>query len=332
MNVPRRILLVKPSSLGDVIHALPVVSAIHHHWPEAEIRWLINPSWRSLVEGNPGVSDTILFPRDRFRGPSGWIRSIVWLRILREWKPDLAIDLQGLLRSALFARISGAGRVLGLSDAREGARILHGDKTEVDRSNHAVRRYLSVLDFLGIPQPRRPEFPLPTGTLPAGFDPSVPYLTIHPYARGIGKKLSPEMIRAFARGAEGTRVVMIGRGETVNNLPSNVEDWSRRTDLLELVGILRASSFIVSSDSGPMHLAVAIHPARTLAIHLWSDPLRVGPFFPESLVWKDGRMKRVLSLDDSWRGPGRSPNEAEMEQLGRTAAAELVSSGNGFTG
>ena len=61
---PKRILLVKPSSLGDVIHAIPVVSAIHRHWPETELRWLVHPAWRSLVEGHPGVSGTILFPRD----------------------------------------------------------------------------------------------------------------------------------------------------------------------------------------------------------------------------------------------------------------------------
>lgn len=332
MKTPARILLVKPSSLGDVIHALPVVSAIRNHWPKAELRWLIDPTWRSLVEGNPGVSDTILFPRDRFRGPAGWLRSIVWLRILREWKPDLAIDLQGLLRSAIFARISGACRVLGLSDSREGARFLHGKRAEVDSTEHAVRRYLSVLDPLGISQPRRPEFLLPIGKLPVGFDPSVPYITIHPYARGVGKSLSPEMIRAFASGAKGTRVVIVGMGESLTDLPSNVEDWSRRTNLLELIGILREASFIVSSDSGPMHLAVALQPSRTLAIHLWSDPLRVGPFFPESLVWKDGRLKRVLSLDDSWRAPGRPPNEVELEQLGRGAAAEIVNPHGGFPG
>ena len=167
MNTPRRILLVKPSSLGDVIHALPVVSAIHRHWPEAELRWLVQPAWRSLVETHPGVSGTVLFPREKFRGPAGWIRSLAWLRTLGDWKPDLAIDLQGLLRSALFARFSGAPRIIGLSDAREGARLLHGERVAVSAGDHAVHRYLSVLDVLGIPRPDRAEFELPQGKLPA---------------------------------------------------------------------------------------------------------------------------------------------------------------------
>ncbi len=322
MNTPKRILLVKPSSLGDVIHALPVVSAIHRHWPEAEVRWLIHPAWRSLVEHHPGVSGTVLFPREKFRGTGGWIRSIAWMRTLSDWKPDLAIDLQGLLRSALFARLSGAPRVVGLSDAREGARLFYSERATIKRSDHAVNRYLSVLDPLGVPRPTRPVFDLPEGNLPKGFSTSTPYVVIHPYARGAGKSLSPELIRSFAAGAATYRVVMVGRGgfqKGQSDLPKNIEDWSNRTDLLELTAILRGASFIISSDSGPMHLATALHPKKTLAIHLWSDPLKVGPCSRESLVWKNGRISRVAMLDDSWRAEGRAPTASEMEELGRLA-------------
>ena len=322
MKPPRRILLVKPSSMGDVLHALPVVSAIHAHWPQAEIRWLIQPVWRSLVEGHPGVSGTILFPREKFRGPSGWLLSLGWLRTLRDWKPDLAIDLQGLLRSALFSRISGADEVVGLSDAREGARLLIARKARVDRDEHAVRRNLAVLDLLGIPRPERPEFLLPEGNLPEGLSTGTPFIVLHPYARGEGKSLSPALIRAFIRGAL-ARVLVVGKGNVFDNLPNNAEDWTNRTDLTGLIGILRAASFIVSTDSGPMHLAAALQPARTLAIHLWSDPLKVGPCFPESMVWKNGRITMVAGLDDFWRPEGRAPTETEMEELGRRAAEEM---------
>jgi len=330
MNSPRRILLVKPSSLGDVIHSIPLVSAIHAHWPDAEIRWLILPAWRSLIEGHPGVSGTILFPRDKFRGPSGWIRSLAWLRTLRDWNPDLAIDLQGLFRSALFSRISGASRVVGLSDAREGARFLHGERVDVDKKAHAVTRYLSVLDVLGIPKPEKHEFLLPAGNLPGGFNADIPYLVIHPFARGEGKSLNDEMVNAFARGAAGARIVVVGRGEFPKNPEPNLEDWTNRTDLLELTAIMRGASFIVSSDSGPMHLATALHPSRTLAVHFWSDPLKVGPCYPESLVWKNGRLSRVSALDDSSRVEGRAPSDAEMDELGKKAAAELHARGSGF--
>jgi ADP-heptose:LPS heptosyltransferase len=326
MKTPRRILLVKPSSMGDVLHALPVVSAIHAHWPQTEIRWLVQPVWRSLVEGHPGVAETILFPREKFRGLSGWLLSLGWLRTLRDWKPDLAIDLQGLLRSALFSRISGADQVIGLSDAREGARLLTGKKASVNRNDHAVHRNLAVLDLLGIPRPNLPEFLLPAGKLPEGFSSDTPFVVLHPYARGEGKSLTSEQVKAFIRGAAPVRVVVVGRGEALKNLPSNAEDWTNRTDLSGLIAILRASSSIVSTDSGPMHLAAALQPSRTLAIHLWSDPLKVGPCFPESMVWKNGRVATVDRLDDSWRPVGRIPTEEEMEELGRMAAAASMKS------
>ena len=325
MKTPRRILLVKPSSMGDVLHALPVVSAIHAQWPETELRWLIQPVWRSLVEGHPGVAGTILFPREKFRGPSGWLLSLGWLRTLRDWKPDLAIDLQGLLRSALFSRISGAGDVVGLSEAREGARLLIGRKATVDRDDHAVRRNLAVLDLLGIPRPDCPEFLLPAGNLPGGFATGTPFVVLHPYARGEGKSLTPGQVAAFIRGVS-ARVLVVGRGAGLGNLPANAEDWTNRTDLTGPIAILRSASFIVSTDSGPMHLAAALQPARTLAIHLWSDPLKVGPCFPESMVWKNGRVAGVGELNATWRPEGRAPTEAEMEELGRIAAAERMKS------
>jgi heptosyltransferase-1 len=331
MSAPQRILVVKPSSFGDVIHALPVVSSLSRHWPEAELRWLIQPAWRLLVEGHPGVSETILFPREKFRGPAGWLRSIAWTRLLRDWKPDLAIDLQGLLRSALFARISGASRVLGLSDAREGSRLLYGETAWVNRRDHAVKRYFGVLDHLGISQPETPEFWLPPGRLPRGFRDETPYVVLHPYSRGEGKGLNAALIRAFVRGVQ-RRVLIVGRNhaEPISSLPRNAEDWSNRTDLLELVGLLRGASFIVSSDSGPMHLAAALHPAKTLAIHLWSDPLKVGPWFRDSLVWKEGRIARVACLTEEWRIEGRAPTEGEMEELGGEVGRESAASKSEF--
>lgn len=324
MKHPRRILLVKPSSMGDVIHALPVVSAIHDHWPDTEIRWLIQPVWRSLVEGHPGVSGAILFPREKFRGLSGLLLSLGWLRTLRDWKPDLAIDLQGLLRSALFSRISGADEVIGLSDAREGARLFIGRNALVDKRGHAVHRNLAVLDLLGIPRPDRPEFLLPEGKLPAGFTADTPFAVLHPHARGEGKSLAPDLVRAFARGAAPVRVIVVGRGTALKKLPSNAEDWTNRTDLAGLIAIIRSACFIASTDSGPMHLAAALQPDRTLAIHLWSDPLRVGPCFSGSMVWKNGRVAKVAETDDSWRPEGRSPTGAEMEELGRLAARGIT--------
>lgn len=312
---PNRILLIKPSSMGDVIHSLPLLAALHHHWPEAEIRWIINPAWSALIENNPAISETILFPRDSFRGLFGLGAAWLWARKLKSWKPDLAIDLQGLLRSALMARYSEASRIVGLSDAREGAGMFYSAKACVNANMHAVERYLCVLDLLRVPR-QAPQFFLPEGKLPDGFSTSEKFVVLHPYARGKGKNLNQEQVKAFASALENIPLILVGRGEKYTDLPSNVIDWSERTTLLELIGILRQASFIISSDSGPMHLAAALQPERTMAIHRWTDPLSVGPWSKKSLVWKNGVIKKVEDLTEVFRAPGPTPTLDEMKDLG----------------
>lgn len=314
---PHRILLIKPSSMGDVIHALPVVAALHEAWPHAEIRWLIQPAWRDLVEGHPGVTQTISFPRESFRGLKGWLRSLLWARTLREWHPDIAIDLQGLLRSALMARCSGADKIVGLSNAREGASLFYSAVAKVNKKDHAVNQLLAILDIMGIPKPKVPQFILPQGTLPAGFLVPQSFVVLHPYARGSGKELTQEQVIAFAESLNNIPVVLVGKGKTMSGLPGNVLDWSNRTTLLELIAIFRQASFIVSSDSGPMHLAAALQPAKTLAIHRWSDPLRVGPWFEESWVWKHRMMKKRKELSEEDRVSGVTPTLEEMKMIAK---------------
>lgn len=322
---PRRILLIKPSSMGDVIHALPVVAALNEAWPHAEIRWLIQPAWRDLIESNPAVTQVILFPRESFRGWKGWLKSLLWARTLRDWRPDLVIDLQGLLRSALMARCSGAKKIVGLSHAREGATFFYDEIAHVDKKRHAVRQLLSILDLFGVSKPVSPNFFLPQGKLPVHFFVHQPFVVLHPYARGEGKNLTQEQIVAFAESLNNIPLVLVGKGELMKDLPPHVLNWSNRTTLLELIAIFRQASFIVSSDSGPMHLAAALQPTKTLAIHRWSDPLRVGPWSEESWVWKHGAMKKRHELQEECRAPGATPTLEEMKKIAESVLALIRS-------
>ena len=95
--------------------------------------------------------------------------------------------------------------------------------------------------------------------------------------------------------------------------------------------ILRVTLEIEQVAAEARHLAAALHPERTLAVHLWSDPLKVGPFSGGSHVWKNGRLTQVSSLDESWRPEGPAPTEDQMESLGRFAS-EYAKSGRGVTG
>ena len=284
--VPHRVLILKPSSLGDIVHTLPAVAALRAAFPAAHFTWMVNPEWAPLLEGNPHLDETLIFPRADFCGPAGWLRFLRWRRDLaKQNRPDLILDFQGLLRTALVARSFRGVPVIGLSDAREGARFAQTRTVPVSPESHAVERYLALAAAAGATLAGPPVFHLPPGNQPSDPIPSAPYVVLHPFSRGRGKSLSLESVAAFCR-AVNCPVILVGRaGTELPGLPPNVTNLLNRTSLTELLWILRRAAFVVSVDSGPMHLAAAV-TGQLLAIHTWSDPCQVGPYRPGSHVWK----------------------------------------------
>ena len=302
---PREILVVKPSSLGDVVHTLPAVALVKKRWPQARLRWLVNPEWAPLLEGNPYVDEVILFPRNELRGLLGLRKLPAWAKSVSTSPADLILDFQGLLRSALVSRLCLAknGRVIGTSYAREGARFFYHHTTDVRQIRHAVDRYLSIVTALDIPIAQPLEWPLPAGNAPAGFDASRPFILLHPFARGAGKSLSVDDVITLCRALAPARIILAGRSdETVPPL-ENVENLLNRTSLAELIWLIRKAAFVVSVDSGPMHIAAGLTP-HLLAIHKSTDPIEYGPYQPEAWVWKDGALFRAgVRRDTSRREP-----------------------------
>ncbi len=292
MTAPREILIIKPSSLGDVVHTLPAVALIKKHWPDSRLRWLVNPEWAPLLEGNPYVDEVLIFPRQEFRGLRGILRFPSWARNFgRGVQADLVLDFQCLFRSGFIARqcCAPGGRIIGLSDAREGAGLFYHQKADVTGISHAVDRYLALVSALGISIPASLEWPLPSGQPPAGFQETPPYILLHPFSRGAGKSLSSADVATFCRALMPARVVLAGRSDETVPILDNVENLLNRTTLAELIWLIRHAAFVVSVDSGPMHIAAALTP-RLLSIHTWSDPAKVGPYRPEAWVWKDGTL------------------------------------------
>ena len=285
-HVPQRVLILKPSSLGDIVHTLPAAAALRAAFPSAHFTWMVNPEWAPLLEGNPHLDETLIFPRADFRGPAGWLRFLRWRRDLaKQSRPDLILDFQGLLRTALVARAFRGVPVIGLSDAREGARFAQTRTVPVSPKSHAVERYLTLAAAAGATLAGPPVFHLPPGNQPSDPIPPAPYVVLHPFSRGRGKSLSLESVTAFCR-AVNCPVILVGRaGNELPGLPPNVTNLLNRTSLTELLWILRRAAFVVSVDSGPMHLAAAV-TGQLLAIHTWSDPCQVGPYRPGSHVWK----------------------------------------------
>jgi heptosyltransferase I len=306
---PASVLLIKPGSLGDVVHALPVAAALNEAWPETRLTWIIDPRWQPILAGNPAVAECLPFPREKFRGPTGLLRSVRWLASLRDRQPALAIDLQCLLRSALIARAARSECIVGLSDAREGADAFYNARATVFSSQHAVDRYLAVLPLLGIGIPTSPQFPLHPGT---PIDAPEDFLLLHPYARGAGKSLDAETIRALCERLAPARVVLAGVGDKPAGLPENVTDLTGKTSLAQLIHLLRRARAVISVDSGPMHLATAVG-ARLLSIHTWSDPRRVGPYSTQATIWQGGRL-RPQRLDGPLF-PERQPTADDLDQI-----------------
>ena len=289
-------MIIKPSSLGDIVHTLPAVALARDAHPDAEITWVINPEFTPLLRGNPDVDHVHVFPRGEFRG-LGAPRSLrPWLKITRELRPDLALDFQGLLRSALIAKISGAKEIYGMSDAREGSRFFYNRVAKVNRREHAVERYLKLAECAGATVGAALRCPFPTGDMLPRFDEYPPFILLHPFARGGRKSLSNGVIEEFCRAFAPTRVVVVGQSLRKIDAPENCIELTNQTSLLQLIRLIRVARFIISVDSGPMHIAAAVTD-RLLSIHTWTDPRRVGPYNPDAWVWKNGRLLRVSELE-----------------------------------
>lgn len=302
----RRILIVKPSSLGDIVHTLPLLGLLRRQAPHAEIRWLVNEIWAPLLQGHPMLDGVIEFPRHAIRGWAAPGRLLQWIQAQSHWRPDISIDVQGLLRSVFLARTFRPRQLIGYSDAREGASLAFDERIDIRqvRSPHAVDRYLALAQALGWEIPDPLPFPLPPGQMPVGAgDLPGRFVLVHPFSRGRGKSLTVDQVERLFDALDGIPVVLVGRAEVgEGRLGKATVNWLNQTSLPELIWLLRRASWTLSVDSGPMHLAAAVSP-RVLSLHTWSDPLKVGPYPGDAWAWKDGQIRSMAD----WRRLGTGP-------------------------
>ena len=321
----RSALIVKPSSLGDIVHTLPAVQAVHQAYPNLQLRWVANTEWTPLLQGAPWLDEIIPFPRQNFRGPSAIFKAASWAKAMlpAKDKPEIVFDFQGLFRSALLARASGSRPIIGLSDSREGAHFLHDCIIPVDAAAHAVDRYLALPRAFGIDvNPDTLSFPLASGQAPKDWPLVDKFIVIHPWSRGVGKSLSHDTLQALCDALSPRPVALVGMSEDKKRpTGTHIIDFSHRTTLAELIWVLRQARWVISVDSGPMHIAAAVND-RTLGLHTWSDPRKVGPYNPRSWVWKAGR---IAHRQDFTPGECLKESEVHAEDAGPIAAFILES-------
>jgi heptosyltransferase-1 len=312
---PSSLLVVKPSSLGDIVHTLPAVHFLKLSFPRARISWIVNTEWAPLLEENADLHAVIPFPRKEFRGPVGLLKFLRWCRGLSGLEPDLVLDFQGLFRSAWISRSAKGSSVLGLSDSREGSRFWYDRRALVLPGQHSVDRYLALARLAGADTSGPIQFPLPRGKAVPSLELADRFVLLHPFSRGNGKSLTPEEIFELTHLLLPIPVVVVGRSSIRFAMDRNGISLLNRTDISELVWLLRRSSFIVSVDSGPMHIGAAITP-ELLSIHTWSEPGSVGPYNPDAWVWKAQRIFQVRS---------RPANEPSIGNEERPDIAQIAS-------
>ncbi len=292
-----RILVVRLSSLGDVVHAVPAVAGLRRTFPEARIDWLVDERYRDLVQLVAGVDRPIGVPRTRRLA-----RLPRLVRALRATRYDVALDLQGLLKSALLARSAGARRLIGFGRAHlreRPARWLYSETPGLGHPVHVIERNLALVACLGV-SPRPFEFPIADAPSAAvertraalGADGAGPFALINPGAAWASKRWPPARFGAIARGLRSTRglrsVVLWGPGERalaerVAAAAGGAAALAPPTTLGSLVALARAAAVVVSGDTGPLHVAAAVG-TPTVGIYGPSDPRRNGPWSPRDVV------------------------------------------------
>ena len=314
-----RILIVRMSALGDIVHALPVLAALRRAWPAARVDWIVDEAYApilSLAEGLHGrvivrastavktsVDGTVdnqgLPPQNTvsFAGATGYLGAI---RHLRAQRYDLALDLQGLLKSAVWARLSGAARVIGFDRAhlREPMAAAFYSETVVPlEAPHVIQKNLSILTALNLAQ-GPVELPLhpvagaaATAAITAAGGPGR-YAVLNPGAAWPNKRWPAEQFGALAaqlRARTGLpSLVTWGPGEQalaeqVVRASDGAAAPAPPTAIADLAVIMRDAALVVSGDTGPLHIAAAMGtPLVGLYGPTW--PERNGPWHPDDQV------------------------------------------------
>ena len=253
-----KILIIKPSALGDIVQALPVLTGLRRRWPAAQIDWIVNDSLREILEGHPALTKTILYPRKRWNSPARIPEMWRWGRRLRGEHYDMTIDLQGLMRSALMTWAAASPRRLGLLSAREGSHAIYNEFI-ADTAISAAERYLTCLEHLDIPaQPL--DFQLTArAPLPKSLNDFLPYIVLHPYSRWRTKLWPWRYYQELIDSMPEHRFVVVGEGPWFPiDAPGRLIDLRGKLSISTLVTVLDRARAILSTDSGPAHIAGAL--------------------------------------------------------------------------
>ncbi|MEO8100531.1 MAG: glycosyltransferase family 9 protein [Acidobacteriota bacterium] len=264
-----RILVIRLGSMGDVIHSLPAVASLKHSFPHSHLSWIIKRQWIPLLEDNPFIDEIIPYQRTAAGIAQAWTR-------LRREHFQLAVDLQGLMQSALVAAAARPEKIVGLdrSQAREPLAALMYSTTVRTTSAHRVDRYLEIAAAAGATNIVT-TFPLPAGR-PEGELPEGRFVLACPLAGWASKQWPLEYYEELAAGLK-VPLVLNGSPHAEETLSRVSGAHIHISGVSGLIYATRRASAVVGVDSGPLHLAAALSKPG-VAIYGPTDPAAHGPY------------------------------------------------------
>lgn len=302
MKVYHNILVIKMSSLGDILHTLPFISELRKLYPNAKISWLVHPQFAGFVPDAPVIDEVLYFDKKKFNGMSLGEKYKYFCEmkeLLHSKHFDLVLDMQGLFKSAVLAAISGCDERLGYCELREGSAFVSKAITGAHSKDHVIERYLDVARYLGADVPvGELDFPMPNldketesvknKLKDKGMADAAEYVVMVPGARWWTKEWPVEHYAKLANlliSDSEKFVVLAGgpddaeKGAKVKELANNskVIDMTGQTSLRELAALIKDCKFYVSADTGPLHFAAALKKPL-VAMYGPTKADRTGPY------------------------------------------------------
>ena len=293
---PKKILIIKPSSLGDVIHSLPFLKSLNETFLDTEIHWVIARGLEGLLENHPMIKRIWIINKDDWKNLKTLERTIKEFRYLfselKKESFDIVVDLQGLFRSALIAYTTGSPIRIGLKNSREGSSLFYTHKVESERDIHAVDKYLMIASALGC-EIKNISFPMPLikekDYIKKIKEEIGDYVVLIPSARWKTKIWGAEKFGRLSKMLN-MRSLIIGSNSDIE-IAKEIEVFSSgkaisfagKTDLKDVITLIRGSRFVISNDTGPMHIAAALNK-QVVAIFGPTSPERTGPYGKNHLV------------------------------------------------
>jgi len=299
-----KILIIRLSAIGDVVHTLPAAHLLKKNLPGCHITWVVEQAAADLLCGYEGIDELLVSHRKEWlrlvrTGAvlSACAQALAFFRRLRNTEYDLVLDFQGLFKSAVLAGLARGKRKIGFANARELAALFYTERaTAPDFNDHAIKRHMGLLRHLGIADAQAvfssfwgEAEQASTARLVSNFDAASksPLISVHPCAAWLTKCWNAKKIAMMCDSLQkdfGARIVFTGAAaerdyiaEILSRMPAPAFNLAGRTNLRELACLFAGAALVISMDSGPLHLACAVG-TPVVALFGPTAPWRTGPF------------------------------------------------------